>query len=148
VSASEREPTPEELRAMAYVDGELSADERREFEELLARRADLQREVARLQRLNILARSAAGPEPLDHEWRKLEREPVGRASWSLGLSLLAGGVNLFVAVALYLLWTSDAHIALQLAATFIVSGGAMLLGWTLYARLRTRHLDPYTDIER
>lgn len=144
----QREPSADDLRAMAYVDGELGADERREFEHSLASRADLRREVARLERLNVLARHAAGPEPLDHEWHALALDPLQRAGFGFGFVLVCAGTLALGAVLLMLLWTSSVQVALKLAASAVALGLAALFLATLRARLRTRDLDPYTDIQR
>ena len=144
----QREPSAEDLRVMAYVDGELGAEERLEFEHSLAGRADLRREIARLERLNVLARHAAGPEPLDHEWRALAREPLQRAGFGFGFVLVCAGALALGAGLLMLTWTSSVNLALKLAASALALGHAVLFLATLRARLRTRHLDPYTDIER
>lgn len=143
-----REPNADDLRVMAYVDGELATIERRNFEEELSTRADLRRDVARLQRLNVLARHAAGPEPLDHEWRALELDPLQRAGFGFGFVLVCAGALAFGGVLVSWLWTSSAQVALKFALSAVALGLAALFLATLRARLRTRHLDPYTDIER
>lgn len=146
--AEEREPSRDELRAMAYADGELSAAERREFELQLAERPDLRREVSRLRRLEVLARQAAGPEPMDHEWRTLACDPVQRVGIGLGWTLLGGGALVLAAVGLWELWTSGAALVVKGAASAVLLGLALLLGATLRARLRTRAHDPYTEVQR
>ena len=55
MNAPEREPTTDELAAMAYADGELSLQERRAFEERMASEQALGREVVQYQRLQALA---------------------------------------------------------------------------------------------
>ncbi|MCC7015194.1 MAG: hypothetical protein IT454_21730 [Planctomycetes bacterium] len=148
MTPSHREPTHEELLAMAYADGELAPAERREFERLLESRADLRQEVVRLQRLALLARQAAGPEPIDLEWRRLALDPVQRAGLGLGWSLLLCGALAGLGSAGYVLWTSDAPLLLKLSASSVVGGFALLLALALRARARTRTFDPYTEIQR
>ena len=148
MSSEEREPTREELLAMAYADGELPPAERAQFEGLLTERGDLRAEVARLQRLNVLARDAAGPEPIDLEWAALRRDPAYRASLGLGLALFVGGLGLLVAGGLWMLWTGTLALAVKLAVSALVAGFVLLLAAYLRARLRTRAYDPYTEIER
>jgi hypothetical protein len=148
MSTVEREPRREELLAMAYADGELRGAEREEFEGLLATREDLRLEVVRMQRLGVLARQAAGPEPMDHEWRDLARDPVQRAAAGLGRVALIGGSCLVAIGAAWALWTSDAPAWLQLGASAAAVGLAILLGAAVRARLRTRAFDPYRDIVR
>jgi anti-sigma factor RsiW len=148
MNASEREPDREELQAMAYADGELSGEARAAFEALLPRRPDLVREVARHQRLNVLARSAAPPEPMDHEWRRLSRDPFQRAllvgGWVLGLA----GLLLLVGWGLHALFTSDLPLFPKLALAALGLGLLALALAVLRGRLLTRPYDPYTEIQR
>lgn len=148
MSAAEREPEREELLAMAYADGELRGREREEFEALLATRADLRLEVARTQRLAVLARRAAGPEPMDLEWRALAREPLQRAALGAGRVAFAGGSLLVALGAAWALLASGAPAWLRIGATAAACGLAILLGAAVRARLRTRGLDPYRDVVR
>jgi anti-sigma factor RsiW len=146
--ASEREPTREELQAMAYADGELAPAERAEFERQLAGRPDLALEVTRLQRLDVLARHAAGPEPKDLEWRRLRADPLQRAGLGLGWTLLVAGAAALLAAGVWALWQSDAALALKLGASAVLAGFAILLAASVRARLRTRAFDPYEEIDR
>lgn len=143
-----REPTREELSAMAYADGELSGTEREEFERLLGERADLRERVARARRLDVLARASAGPEPMDLEWRALDAEPLHRASLGLGLTLVLAGLALGAFGLLYFLWTSPLPKAVPLGAAAVLAGMAVLGFRAVRARLRTRALDPYSEIRR
>ena len=89
---SEREPSADELLAMAYADGELLGTERAHFEQRLAAEPALAREVAQLKRLEVLARHAAPPEPMDHEWERLARSGGQRGLWSAGWLFFGAGV--------------------------------------------------------
>jgi anti-sigma factor RsiW len=148
MNASQSEPSREELEAMAYADGELSGEARAAFEALLPRRPDLVREVARHQRLNVLARHAAPSEPMDHEWRRLARDPFQRAllvsGWVLGL----GGALLLVGWGLHALFTSDLALFPKLALAAVGLGFLALLLAVVRGRLLTRPYDPYTEIQR
>jgi hypothetical protein len=143
-----REPTRDELLAMAYVDGELELAARRQFEAQLAGRPDLAREVAALQRLNVLARQLAGPEPMDHEWRRLEKSTLHGGGLRLGLALMGLGALALVAWCGWTLWASDMELLPKLALAGLLGGATLLLLLVLRARLRTLPYDPYTDIER
>lgn len=148
MNASRSEPSREELEAMAYADGELTGEPRAAFEAQLAGRPDLVREVARHQRLNVLARQAAPPEPMDHEWRRLARDPFQRALLVLGWVLGLGGAALLVAWGLHGLFTSDLALFPKLALAAVGLGFLALLLAVLRARLLTRPYDPYTEIRR
>jgi len=145
---SEREPTRDELLAMAYVDGELTAEGREELESRLAASPELRREVSALKELELMARAAAPKEPMDHEWEELARDPVQRGSLGLGWALLVVGVLGAIGYGLYELLASDAPIGVKLLVSAISLGFALLLGATLRGRLRTLPLDPYRKVQR
>lgn len=148
MNASEREPSREELEAMAYADGELEGPARAAFESRLAQRPDLVREVARHQRLNVLARHAAPPEPMDHEWRRLARDPFQRALLVVGWVLGICGALLLVGWSLHGLFTSELALFVKLALAALGLGFLALVLAVLRGRLLTRPYDPYTEIQR
>jgi anti-sigma factor RsiW len=142
------QPTREQLLAMAYADGELHGEARAEFEALMARRPDLAREAALAQRLLVLSRAAAGPEPMDHEWRRLAADPLQRAGVWGGFALLALGAAAFLAwIGWSVAGTAPAW-PLELALGSAALGALLLFLGALHARLRTLPYDPYRDIER
>lgn len=142
------EPTKEQLDAMAFADGELAGPARREFEELMTSRPDLAREVTQLKRLEVMARQAAGPEPMDGEWARLAADPLQRGARGLGLCLL-----LLIPTGLFL-WSgfevlrSDLPLLGKVCVSGLILGAVLLLGATVRARLRTLPFDPYTEIKR
>ncbi len=142
------EPSREELMAMAYVDGELVPEQRREFELLLARRADLTLAVAQFERLAVMARQCVPPEPLDAQWRALDADPSQRVLLGLGRALM--GLGLAVGLVWLVLELAQSSIApvCKLALGSLAVGFALLVVAFLRARARLRALDPYTDIER
>jgi anti-sigma factor RsiW len=145
---SAREPTRDELLAMAYVDGELTPEGRAEFEGRLGASPALRREVSQLKELELLARAAAPREPMDHEWDELARDPLQRASLGLGWILLGLGFLGLSGFGLWQLLRSDAPLALKLLCAAVLLGGALLFGATLRGRLRTLPLDPYRKVQR
>jgi anti-sigma factor RsiW len=148
VSETDPEPTRDELLAMAWFDGELSDEARRAFEQRLAREPLLAREVTALERLHGLARHAVGPEPMDTEWGRLEREPLHKAWVGLGVALvLVGGLGLAGWLVLLLVGSSLA-LPLKLVCGALIAGAAVLFLAALRARLRTLPYDPYTDVRR
>ena len=148
MSAAEREPTPDELLAMAYVDGELDADSLREFEERARVSPALCREVAQLKKLDLLARQQAPPEPMDHEWTRLAQDPLQRASLGLGWSLLVVAVLSGFAFAVYSLWTSEMELIGKTSLVALLVGLTLLFLHVLRGRLRTMPYDPYTEVKR
>lgn len=143
-----REPTHDELLAMAYVDGELSTEERRDFEARLADDAALGREVAELRGLELLARRMAPPEPADHEWARVRASASHRIGSRVGFLGLGGGALALVALALWAIFTSDEALGLKLAIAALVVGVASLFLVTLRARLAQLPFDPYTKVQR
>jgi anti-sigma factor RsiW len=144
----ENEPTREKLLAMAYADGELDERARAEFESLMKERADLAREVAAHRRLLVLARSAAAPEPMDHEWRRLAADPLQRASLGGGFFLLAFGLVAGLAWSVWSVAGTSWAWPLKLALSCALFGALALFLGALRARLRTLPFDPYRDLER
>ena len=142
------EPTQEQLTAMAYADGELDEAARSEFEKLLETRQDLALEVARVNRLNVLARQVAPPEPMDHEWKRLERDALHVGGRGLGFAALVLFAVSLVGWVGYLLVISPMPLALRLLLGTLLIGFLCLFLVTLRARLRTRPYDPYTEIRR
>lgn len=144
----DREPTRDELLAMAYVDGELAQGARRAFEERLAREPALAREVTALERLHGLARHSVGPEPMDAEWGRLEREPLHKAGVGLGFALVFVGALGLAGWLVLELVRSDLSLPIKLVCGAVIGGAALLVLATLRARLRTLPYDPYTDVRR
>lgn len=144
----EREPTSDELLAMAYADGELAAAERAQFEARMRVEPALAREVAAQQRLHQLARHASGPEPMDAEWERVARSGAYRASLGLGVMLAIGGTLVLGAWALYALFVSSIALVPKLAAGASIAGLFVLSVRALLARRRTRPYDPYSEVRR
>ena len=148
MTGAEREPSRDELLAMAYVDGELAGEERAAFEARLAGERPLLDEVARLSKLSVIAKQSAPPEPMDHEWARLERELLHRGGHRLGfLFLLIGGLGGF-GWGFYALLRSELAPLPKTFVTLALLGLVVLFLLTLRARLRTRPYDPYTEVHR
>lgn len=134
---------------MAYADGELSGEALAAFERRLAQEPALARELVELQALNVVARSEAPLEPADHEWRRLELDPVQRTGLGLGwllviIAALLLGAQLVISIA------SDTNLApvTRILAVSGVLGIGLLAGMTLRERLRVIPFDPYSKIQR
>ena len=148
MSANERTPTRDELLAMAYVDNELEDTARREFEARLAKEPALSKEVAELQKLEVMARNAVPPEPMDYEWKRLEQELAHSVGNPIGwIALCIGSVGLFGWV-FYELVRSEMELLPKVLILSILGGLTILLALTARARLRTLPYDPYRSIQR
>ena len=141
-------PSRDELLAMAYVDGELAEDARRDFELRLTAEAPLALEVAELRQLTVLARQVAPPEPMDSEWDRLEKEWLHAGGQSLSLLLIAAGVVGLAGWGAYLAATASFTLVPRVLLVSLLLGLAGLFLVSLRARLRTLPYDPYTKVKR
>ena len=148
MSSEKREPSPDQLRAMAYVDGELRDPERGEFEARLRVEPALARGVAELRGLDLLARQMAPPEPQDHEWTRLRADPWHRLLTRGGVALLLGGCAVEVVLILVGLQAGIGERGLLISGAAIVVGFVMLLAAALRWRRRNLPYDPYVHVHR
>ncbi len=148
IEREETSPSPDELMAMAYVDGELGAPARIAFEMRLGREPLLAREVAAQQRLNVLARSVAPLEPEDHEWTRIERSKSRRFAFFLAWTMIVIGILGVTGLCEVELLQSHAPLSLKVFVSLIVAGGILLLTLVVRGRMRTRSLDPYLEVRR
>lgn len=146
---TKREPSRDELLAMAYVDGELDDGARAEFEGRLASEPALLREVAELKKLEVIARQTAPPEPIDHEWKRLDKEVVHTGGHFLGfLVATLGTLGLAGWGMLEVFRDDELAILPKLLIGMTIGGFALLFLVILRARLRTLPYDPYTEVQR
>ncbi len=145
---STREPTRDELLAMAYVDGELSGEDRASFEARLGSEPALLREVAELSRLGVMARQITPAEPKDFEWQRLEAETLHGGGKSLGLLASALGVVGLIGWGLYRLLTGDLELLPKVFVALFLLGLLFVFLLIFRARLRTLPHDPYTEVQR
>jgi anti-sigma factor RsiW len=143
------EPTQGELLAMAYVDGELAGEERASFEARLPGEEDLARHVAHYRALDLLSRQMAPPEPADHEWARLEGEPLHDVGSKLGWGLVGVGGASLAAYGVYCLASAESISNLPKIGLLSLLGGlGLLLALTLHARVRLLPFDPYRKVKR
>ena len=148
MTSREREPTRDELLAMAYADGELAEEARRGFEARLATEPQLLREVAELKKLEVMARRTAPPEPMDFEWRRLEKEAVHAGGTRLAFTLMAVGAVGGSSWITFELMRSEMGAVSKTFLALTLVGLVVRFLLTLRARLRTLPYDPYTEVER
>ena len=145
----EREPTRDELLAMAYVDGELDRAAREELERRMADEPALAREVAELKKLEVIARQTAPPEPMDHEWNRLRKGLVHRGGHLVGFLFLAlGSIGLAVWGMIGVLRDDETELTAKVLLSLLILGALTLFLVILRGRLRTLPYDPYTEVQR
>jgi anti-sigma factor RsiW len=145
---STKHPSRDELFAMAYVDDELAPDDRRAFEARLAKEPALAAEVAALKRLELFARTAAPPEPIDLAWQAIDEDPLQKGTVSAGwLFAVAGlfGMSVMLAIAL---WNARLAPVTKLSIVAVVLGTFLLFVSVLRRRMRSLAFDPYTSVKR
>ena len=142
------EPTPDQLTAMAFVDGELSESESSAFHERLASDAALRLEVSELRGLAVLARASVPPEPADHEWKRMLQDPLHKLLYTGGFIAIATAAGCLL---LHVLLNSLGieFSALAVLASFV---GPLGLASLLAAAIRWRTVelphDPYVKVQR
>lgn len=138
------------LLAMAYADGELRGTEREAFERRLAGEPLLAAEVAAQQRLAVLARNSSPLDPELAAWRARENSPFARRLRVAAVVLLLAGICAMFGFMHLVLTSEYSRVPRWLAYLFEAGlAGFLYLVWrTVKARLATRHLDPYRDLER
>ncbi len=148
-SEADKPPSADELLAMAYADGELSAEDVERFETRVKSEPTLVRLLAEHHALDVLARRVAPPEPADHEWNRLKVDPVFRASVSLGWSLVIAGAAISFVLAIWGIWTNEALPIWQRGVILgSLLGFVLLFLSVLWRRVRSYPLDPYRHVER
>lgn len=141
-------PSRDELLAMAFVDDQLDHEARAAFSQRMKDEPELAREVAALKRLDLFARHAAPPEPIDLAWETIDRSPSQRAALGLGwLLLFAGLLGILAVLVLDLVhsglpWWQKASLAGVFGGLFLVFVAI------LRRRVQSRALDPYTAVKR
>ncbi len=142
-------PTEDQLLAMRYADGELEPGEREAFERRLANEEPLRREVSELQRLEVLAREVAPPEPGRLAVAALERGTLHRLLGGLGWTLAcAAAAGLLLLAGLELAGERGYDREAGLLALALLVGLLLLLVRTLRERLARLPHDPYRDVRQ
>ncbi len=141
-------PSRDELLCMAYVDDELDAEARAAFEARLPAEPELAREVTSLRRLELFARTAAPPEPIDLEWQRLEAEPLQRSLVTFGwVATVAGALGL-CAILIFALWSARIELWEKTCVSILITGLTLVFLAIARRRWRSRPYDPYTAVQR
>jgi ferric-dicitrate binding protein FerR (iron transport regulator) len=148
MSAEKGHPSRDDLLVMAFVDDELVDEVREEFQARLARDPELARQVSEYQRLDVVARQCAPPEPADYEWARMQDDDGRRALLGLGwIAMFMGGVGLIGWLSLEV-YKSDVSSGGKYALSALLVGFTILLMVKLRDRMRLLPYDPYTEVKR
>ena len=141
--------TPDQQKLMAYVDDEMSPQERTEFEKRLADDPELAAESAGFQCLADITKSMTLAEPTDHEMRRFWENFYNRSEWQIGWLLLVAGLSVLAGFGVYELWfAAGIHWVVKAASFCALCGGGILFGNTLRLKMRTTRFDRYRGVMR
>ncbi len=138
-----------ETDGMRYIDGEMSAGEKREYEEHLASCGDCRRAVGELGSVERLTGMLRIRDPQDDFWDAYWKRLFRRAERRTGWLLIIAGAML---AALYAMWkgvTDFGEITFVKVITVAVAAGfVILLVSVVRERVHQYKTDRYKDIER
>ena len=119
--------TSDQEKLMAYVDDEMSPEERTEFEKRLAAEPEL---------------------ATDHEMRRFWESFYNRSEWQIGWILLITGVVILGGYGVFELLRSGQPLLIKIAALAALAGGGILFWNTLRLKMRTSRFDRYRGVMR
>lgn len=138
-------PTVTNEELMRFLDGEMEPSERTRVEHEMARSTELQREFAIYSALRGEFRDLTFAVRPDRSiWDAVDR----RITRPVGWVLFAGGAVLWLTYGAWVFATSAADRWEKLAVAALATGFLILLGSTIFERVREWRTDPYKDIER
>jgi anti-sigma factor RsiW len=141
-------PSRDELLVMAYVDDELVAEQRELLEQRLVEEPELLRQVAAYQKLEVLARHSAPPEPTDLEWERILDSSLHQAGSRTGWTLLCAGLIGLFALGCIATLQSDLETVTKALILAPLCGFSVLLSIRYRDRQRLIPFDPYTEVKR
>lgn len=130
---------------MRYLDGELPPEARARVDAELERSTELQRELAIYRALQSGFRDLSfAIRPGTSVWDRVDR----RITRPIGWMLFVMGSVLWAGHGIWVFETSAADPWEKLAVSALLIGFLILLGSTIFERIREERTDPYRDIER
>ena len=141
-------PSRDELLAMAYVDDQLDPEGRADFERRLSREEPLRKEVTALQRLDLIARTAAPPENIEIAWKEVDESPSQTSLLSIGWIATVLGALGIAAICTQIIYQARLPLWERASIICLIGGLTILFLAVARRRWRTRHLDPYTSVKR
>jgi len=142
-------PDEHGMQLMAYLDGEMSPDERVHFERVLMQTPELQEDLAQFRRLQSLVQRVRIPEPKPELWDECPRHIPQKLLRGIGWILFMLGAVLVAVTSEYLLWSSNGMPwGLKAGITLMVLGLGVLLGAVILRRRKESRTDRYKEIVR
>lgn len=143
------QPSDKQLMLMAWLDGELSPQERSKFEVMLRDDPQLAAEAASQRSLLDLTKTMHNLEPTEAEMRRFWASFYNRTEWQVAWVLLTAGIAGLVGEGIYLLMTADTlSWVIKTAALSTLAGGALLIWNTARLKMRTSRFDRYRGVMR
>lgn len=141
------------IRISGYLDGELDPEERRAFEEEVARNPELAREFEETRAMKEVTDAMQLREFPDKVWERYWEGTYNRLERRVGWILFSIGAMVLLAAGLYeaavaLFRDSVEPLWLKLAVGVFCAGAAVLFVSVLRERLFLRRRDPYREIQR
>jgi hypothetical protein len=142
---------------MAAVDDELSPEERRDLDALVARSADVRRELERMTRVKDVTISMTWKEPAvetwDRYWNNVYNRTERKIAWLLVLAgaLVLSGWALWEAVPhlFSAIWNNATMpMPVRVAAVALILGLLLLVVSVIREQLTVRRNDPYKGVSR
>ncbi len=138
-----------ETDGMRYLDGEMSLQEKSEFEKHLDSCRACREAVAQMNRLGILTRGVVIKDPRDSfwdgYWKSIYRRIERKTAW---IFILLGGI-LIILYELYRAVRDMGELTIsKIAIILLLTGLAILLASVVRERIHQRKVDRYRDIKR
>lgn len=142
------EPDALQLQMMAFLDDELSDEERRAFIEQCYADPALAEELARYRRLHDIASSMQLREPEDYEYERFFARVTSRIERRLGFVLFAAGLAVVFVAAMHAMITSGCPTTIKVGTVLTLLGLFVLAFSVCRLRLRIARLDRYQGVKR
>jgi ferric-dicitrate binding protein FerR (iron transport regulator) len=137
------------IQMMAYLDGEMDSEQRREFETRLMASSELQKELRQFQKLQGLLQRVRVPEPKPELWDEWPRQKPEKYIRLCGWIMLILGALIFLGTGGYLLWADERiHLGMKTGLTLASTGIAVLLAGVIRRRRLECKTDRYKEILR
>jgi anti-sigma factor RsiW len=138
-----------EGEGMKYIDGEMSAVERAEFERHCAGCASCRRELDSFTRLDALAGRVKMVDPTDAFWERYWRSVYRRVERKTAWVLMLAGAVMIAVYALRQAIESFHRVTFETIAVLLFAAGFVLLLVSLIReRCHQYKNDPYKDVKR